>query len=193
MTLWAVIPVKPLAEGKSRLASALSPAARIRLNGNLFQRTLATVSAVFPSANIIVVTRDSSLRDIATAGGMHAIAEQGFELNAALYEAAASIPPGDGMLAISTDLPRLTAEDVFLMLTAEAAIAIAPDRAGNGTNALRTTPAACIPFRFGADSFANHISAAHDGGIPACVITRPGLAFDLDTESDLALCPPEFL
>jgi 2-phospho-L-lactate guanylyltransferase len=194
MTIWAVIPVKPLAEGKSRLANALSQEARLRLNAKLFKHSLAAVGAVFPPACIIVVSRDPALRDIATAGGMQAIAEQGFALNAALFEAAARIPPAAGMLAISTDLPNLTPEDVHAMLAEpESPVVIAPDRAGKGTNALLTMPAACIPFRFGPDSFASHLSAANARGIPACIVRRPGLAFDLDTEADLPLCPAEFL
>jgi 2-phospho-L-lactate guanylyltransferase len=194
MTLWAAIPVKPLAEGKSRLANALSPEARTRLNAKLFQHTLAVVSAVFPPAHIIVVTRDAALRDIATARGMRAIAEQGFELNAALNDAAASIRPTDGLLAISTDLPNLTPEDVSAMLEqTESPIAIAPDRAGKGTNALLTVPGACIPFQFGPDSLKAHLAAAEQRKIATQIITRYGLAFDLDTENDLAICPPEFL
>jgi len=194
MTIWAAIPVKPLAEGKSRLANALSQEARLRLNANLFKHTLAAVSAVFPPARIIVVTRDSALRDIAAAAGMQTIAEQGFALNAALFEAAASIPPAGGMLAISTDLPNLTPEDVLSMLAEpESPMVIAPDRAGKGTNALLTMPAACVPFRFGPDSFASHLSAATARAITARIVRRPGLAFDLDTEADLPLCPPEFL
>ncbi len=194
MTLWAAIPVKPLAEGKSRLANALDRNARIRLNANLFQHTLAIVNAVFPAANIIIVTRDPALRDLAAGRGMHAIVEQGFELNAALFEAAARIPPTDGMLAISTDLPNLTPEDVFSMLAeTESPVAIAPDQAGIGTNALLTLPAACIPFRFGPGSFAAHLAAAKASNLAACIIRRPGLAFDLDTAADLPLCPPEFL
>ena len=193
MTIWAAIPVKPLTEGKSRLANALSAETRARLNANLFQHTLAVVSTVFPPANIIIVTRDAALRDIATVRGMRSIAEQGFELNAALNEAAASIPPTDGMLAISTDLPNLTPEDVRAMLEqTESPIAIAPDRAGSGTNALLTTPAACIPFQFGRDSFKAHLAAAEQRKIATQIITRYGLAFDLDTENDLPICPPEF-
>lgn len=194
MTIWAAIPVKPLSEGKSRLANALSQETRIHLNARLFQRTLAAVSIVFPPAFIIVVSRDPDLRHIATSRGMQAIAEQGNELNAALFEAAALTPPTDGLLAISTDLPNLIPEDVRAMLAeTEPPVTIAPDRAGIGTNALLTIPAACIPFRFGPDSFARHLSAANEHGITARIITRPGLAFDLDTEADLPLCPPEFL
>jgi 2-phospho-L-lactate guanylyltransferase len=186
MKIWAAIPVKPLAEGKSRLAGALSPAARIQLNARLFRHTLDTVSAVFTPATIIVVSRDAALRDLATARGMQVIAEQGNELNAALYEAAALPPAADGLLAISTDLPNLTPEDVQAMLAEiEPPVVIAPDHARKGTNALLTIPAARIPYRFGPNSFARHLSAAAEHGITPRIITRPGLAFDLDIEADL--------
>jgi len=194
MKIWAAIPVKPLAEGKSRLAGALSLEARIRLNARLFRHTLDTVSAVFDPAHIIVVSRDSAPRDIAAARGMQVIAERGNELNAALFEAAAFIPPTDGLLAISTDLPNLSPEDVQAMLAElEPPVVIAPDREHQGTNALLTIPAARIPYRFGPNSFARHLAAAAEHNITPRTITRLGLAFDLDTEADLPLCPPEFL
>jgi len=194
MKIWAAIPVKPLAEGKSRLAEALSTDARIRLNANLFQHVLATVSAVFDPAHIIVVSRDAALRDMASARGTRIIAEQGNELNAALVEAAALPKADDGLLCVSTDLPSLTPEDLRAMLAAiETPIAIAPDRERKGTNALLTIPAACIPYQFGPDSFAKHLAGAATRGITASIISRPGLAFDLDTEADMALCPPRFL
>ncbi len=194
MKIWAAIPVKPLAEGKSRLAAALSPESRIRLNARLFQHTLAIVSTVFDPAHIIVVSREAALRDIAAAQGMHIIAEQGDELNAALDEAAAYPPASDGLLSISTDLPNLTPEDLHSMLQEiESPVAIAPDREQKGTNALLTIPAACIPYSFGPNSFSKHLSAAAERNIIARIISRPGLAFDLDTEADLPLCPDGFL
>jgi 2-phospho-L-lactate guanylyltransferase len=194
MKIWAAIPVKPLAEGKSRLAHMLSHEARIRLNAHLFRHTLDIVSAVFDPAYIIVVSRDAALRELAAARGARIIAEHGNELNAALVEAAALPTGGDGLLSVSTDLPSLTPEDLRAMLMAvETPVAIAPDRERKGTNALLTIPAACIPYRFGPDSFAKHLAVAATRGISASIISRPGLAFDLDTEADLALCPPKFL
>jgi 2-phospho-L-lactate guanylyltransferase len=194
MKIWAAIPVKPLAEGKSRLSAALSLQARMRLNANLFRHTLNTVSAVFDPAYIIVVSRDPTLREIAASLGTQTIAEQGNELNTALNEAAALTPADAGLLAISTDLPNLTPEDISALLAEiETPITIAPDRQQQGTNALLTLPAARIPFQFGPDSFAKHNSAALAQGITPRIISRPGLAFDLDTEADLALCPKEFL
>jgi 2-phospho-L-lactate guanylyltransferase len=193
MKIWAAIPVKPIAEGKSRLAGALSPHVRERLNAMLFSQTLDAVAAIFPAENIIVVSRDAALRTLATARGMNAIAEQGDALNAALCEAAAFVGQ-DALLAISTDLPEIKPAEVRAMLTqAEKpgrAVAIAPDRAQRGTNALFTAPAGCIPFSFGEESFAAHLAAAKDAGIEPTIIKRPGLAFDLDLPEDLPLCPP---
>ena len=190
MSLWAVIPVKPADEGKSRLAGALPPQARERLNITLFHRTLDTLGAILPAANIIIISRDGAFRDSAISRGMRAITEQGHTLNGALYEAA-RIVGHDAMLAISTDLPELTPDDVRAMLPAAdqpgRAMTIAPDRARHGTNALFTAPAACIPFRFGNDSFSVHLNAARDAGIEPGIITRPGLAFDLDLPEDLKL------
>ncbi len=40
MTLWAIVPVKPLRRGKSRLAGALSEDERTELNQTLLQHTL---------------------------------------------------------------------------------------------------------------------------------------------------------
>ena len=193
MTIWAVIPAKPAAEGKSRLAAALSPSARLELNLRLFEHTLAAVRAVFVPGHIIVVSRDTTLLGIAAAAGALALPEHGHDLNAALHQAAATLPSGYDALTISTDLPSLTPDDLHAMLAAPDAVSIAPDRAGTGTNALLTRPAACIPYSFGENSFALHKAAAARINVIPRIIRRPGLAFDLDMPEDLPLCPEIFL
>lgn len=193
MSLWAVIPVKPAAEGKSRLAPVLSPPARLQLNLHLFKHTLAKVGAVFPPARIIVVSRDEALLEIAALAGAQALREQGEGLNEALQQAAGMLLPGHALLTVSTDLPMLSPEDLHAMLAPGAMVAIAPDRTGRGTNALFTNPAGCIPYGFGADSFARHKAAAARIGALPRIVARPGLAFDLDLPEDLAGCPPHCL
>lgn len=189
MTIWAVIPAKPAEEGKSRLAGILSGAERFRLNRHLFRRTLATALTVFAPERIIVVSRDSALLGIAAAAGAQALTEHGHELNAALHQAAALPPQGDGLLSISTDLPNLTPDDLLAMLEQPSQITIAPDHAGSGTNALLTCPAACIPYCFGENSFTLHNAHAARLGITPRLISRPGLAFDIDTPEDFCACP----
>ena len=65
-------------------------------------------------------------------------------------------------------------------------VAIAPDRAGTGTNGLALRPPDAIAFRFRGSSFAAHRAAAEAAEVPMVEVHRPGLAFDLDTPEDLA-------
>jgi 2-phospho-L-lactate guanylyltransferase (CobY/MobA/RfbA family) len=65
-------------------------------------------------------------------------------------------------------------------------VAIAPDRAGTGTNGLALRPPDALGFAFGTDSLAAHREAAGDAGVALVEVHRPGLAFDLDTPADLA-------
>ena len=86
------------------------------------------------------------------------------------------------------DLPTLSSDDIRALLAAvprPAGVAIAPDRAGTGTNGLAMRPASAIPFRFGVGSFAAHAAATAEAGVSVAVVRRPGLAFDLDTPDDL--------
>ncbi len=195
MKIWAVIPAKPAEEGKSRLAEALTLAQRIHLNHYLFRRTLGIVCAVFPPERVLVISRDTTLLGIAAAVGAQALTERGEELNLALHQAADFPSLTGGLLAISTDLPDLTPDDLYALLAEPAEVTIAPDRAGLGTNALLTSPAACIPYRFGENSFALHCAQAARHNITPRIVSRPGLAFDLDTPEDLrahpGLIPPE--
>ena len=43
MTIWAIVPVKPLRRGKSRLAEMLSEDERAELNSRLLTHTLETL------------------------------------------------------------------------------------------------------------------------------------------------------
>ena len=189
MKLWAVIPAKPAEEGKSRLAEVLTIAQRTRLNRRLFRNTLGIVCAVFPPERVLVVSRDPALLGIAAAAGAQALTEHGDDLNQALHQAADFPLITGGLLAISADLPNLTADDLHALLAEPGAVTIAPDRAGQGTNALLTTPAACIPYRFGENSFALHCAEAARINIVPRVISRPGLGQDLDTPEDLRAHP----
>ena len=70
--------------------------------------------------------------------------------------------------------------------SASGGVAIAPDRAGTGTNGLALRPPDAIPMRFGVGSLAAHVAEAEAAAVPIAEVHRPGLAFDLDTPADLA-------
>ena len=65
MTLWAIVPVKPLRRGKSRLAGALSEDERTELNRTLLQHTLKTLTDIKELEEVLVISRDPQALTIA--------------------------------------------------------------------------------------------------------------------------------
>ena len=96
----------------------------------------------------------------------------------------------DSLVVLHGDLPNLRAPDVRALIDAvppgTPGVAIAPDRAGTGTNGLMLRPPGVLNFRFGPGSFAAHLAEAHQADVPIVSVNRAGLAFDLDTPEDLA-------
>lgn len=110
------------------------------------------------------------------------IADQGRGLNAEL-EAAARTVGNQRVLFLHADLPFVSAADIARMIEGAetAGAAIAPDHIGEGTNALALVDADGFTPLFGIGS-----QAAHRGVLPhAHIVECDGLAFDLDTQSDL--------
>ena len=58
MTIWAIVPVKPLRRGKSRLAGRLSEDERAKLNSLLLAHTLKTLTETPDIDEVLVVSRD---------------------------------------------------------------------------------------------------------------------------------------
>jgi len=83
-------------------------------------------------------------------------------------------------------LPLLEANDIQAMIDTgrDNAMVIAPDRRGEGTNALFLRRPELIPFRFGEGSFDAHCTLAEDAGVTPHILECEGLAFDLDTRED---------
>ena len=61
MTTWAIIPVKPLRDGKSRLAHLLSSNERAELTTNMLRRTLEVLNDVTDVFRTLVVSRDPAV------------------------------------------------------------------------------------------------------------------------------------
>ena len=88
MTLWAIVPVKPLRRGKSRLSKVLSENERTILNQNMLVSTLKILSSVNRIDNILVVSRDPAALTLAREYGARTVLEDGSpELNTALSRA----------------------------------------------------------------------------------------------------------
>lgn len=181
-----LIPMKPLANAKARLAQALSPPERRRLS-------LAMLADVIDAARdfdrVWILNSDRDAAALAAEHGVEGIPDPapGAGLNASLTAAThAAIAEGaTGVLIVSADLPSVRSDDLTA-LSASSHVAVAPDRAGTGTNALWREPGDLIDVAFGPNSLSAHAELARAAGAPALVVARPGLALDVDTPEDLA-------
>ena len=193
MTLWAIVPVKPLRRGKSRLAGTLSEDQRTELNRSLLQNTLKTFSDLKEVEEVLVISRDPQALAIARQYGARTVREDGQpELNTALRRATviAQVYATRGVLILPADLPLITRDDVLTLIERAGdppAVVIAPDRHGTGTNALLISPAGLIEYDFGDDSFHRHCQRAREAGARLEIVNLPTLGLDLDLPEDLEL------
>jgi 2-phospho-L-lactate guanylyltransferase len=197
MTLWAIVPVKPLRRGKSRLSGVLNEDERTALNHCLLANTLDVLAAVPWIEHTLVVSRDPQALALARIHGARTVQEKGLpQLNLALTRATvvAVNHAVQGVLVLPADLPLLTIEDVQALVERAnhpQVVVISPDRHGHGTNALLVCPAGRINYSFGAGSFERHCSLARKVGLRLEVCDRPNLALDVDHPEDLELVKDE--
>jgi len=193
MTLWAIVPVKPLRRGKSRLAGTLSADERASLNQRLLERTLQTLTALKEVEQVLVVSRDPHALTIARNFGARTVREDGQpHLNTALKRATviAQFYTTGGVLVLPADLPLMTREDVMKLVDRAVrppVVVIAPDRHQKGTNALLMSPPGLIEYDFGEDSFNRHCERARQAGARLEIVDLPTLGLDLDLPEDLEL------
>jgi 2-phospho-L-lactate guanylyltransferase len=191
MTLWAIVPVKPLRLGKSRLADTLSEDERADLNGRLLVHTLTALAAIPEIEHVLVISRDLAALALARSHGARTVQENGTpQLNVALARATLVVKNyhTHGVLIVPADLPLLTSQDVRLMLERAVdppVVVIAPDRHKEGTNGLLICPVGLIEYEFGPGSFQKHIAQAQKAGARLEIVDLPSLALDMDLPEDL--------
>jgi 2-phospho-L-lactate/phosphoenolpyruvate guanylyltransferase len=193
MSLWAIVPVKPLKRGKSRLAGILTEEERTQLNQDLLEKTLKTLSEIKELDQVLVVSRDAHALTIARNYGARTVQEDGQpHLNTALARATvvAQLHATRGILVLPADLPLLTPEDVLVLIDRAIqapVVVIAPDRHRKGTNALLMVPPGLIEYDFGDGSFERHCERARQAGARLEIVELPSLALDLDLPEDLEM------
>lgn len=191
MTLWAIVPVKPLRYGKSRLAGVLTEGERSDLNRILLIHTLDVLKAIPELEHVYVISRDPSALRLAREHGARTLLEDGSsQLNQALRLATvvAQSCVTQGVLIVPADLPLITEEDIRLILERgknPPVVVIAPDRHRQGTNALLVSPPGLIEYEFGPSSFERHCERALRANARLEVCEFPSLALDMDLPEDL--------
>jgi 2-phospho-L-lactate guanylyltransferase len=191
MTLWAIVPVKPLRRGKSRLSDVLTEDQRADLNRRLLIHTVNTLNNISDVVEVLVVSRDTEALSVAREHNARTLREDGApQLNVALERATqvAKSYRSHSVLVLPADLPQLTEEDIRVILESgkqPPVVVIVPDYHQKGTNALYMNPAGAIEYEFGEGSFDRHSQSALRAGVELKVCNLPSLAHDVDLPEDL--------
>jgi 2-phospho-L-lactate guanylyltransferase len=189
--LWAVVPVKQLAEAKHRLSRAFPPEFRRALAIEMLEDVLESLSRASGLAGIVVVTIDREMRRIARRRGARVLTEGATSGHTGAVTAAVRMLVAEGregMLTLPGDIPGVTAAEIDVLLRQHGpspAFTIAPAHDGRGSNAVISSPADLVPLAFGNDSFLPHLAAARRRGIEPQVVRLERLGLDIDNPEDL--------
>jgi 2-phospho-L-lactate/phosphoenolpyruvate guanylyltransferase len=193
MSLWAIVPVKPLRRGKSRLSGVLSEEERTFLNYTMLANTLKNLKAVPEVDQVLVISRDTAALAMAREFGARTVQEDGSsDLNTALRRAtvAAQFYAAQRVLILPADLPLVGKENIqqFIRLADRPpVVVISPDRRYDSTNALLVSPTGLIDYQFGPGSFQRHIDQANKYRVRIEICELAELTLDLDLPEDLDL------
>lgn len=193
MTIWAIVPVKPLRRGKSRLAGMLTEDQRTHLNRFLLENTLTTLNDVQEVEHTLVVSRDPAALALTREMGGRTVLEDGApQFNTAIKRAtlAAKAQGAHAVLILPADIPLITPAEIRAVLKAgkhPPVTVIAPDRRENGTNAMFVNPAGLFEYAYGPGSFQRHSERAAAAGAHLEIIRSEALGLDLDLPEDLEL------
>ncbi|ANP49708.1 2-phospho-L-lactate guanylyltransferase [Streptomyces griseochromogenes] len=183
-----VIPLKPLARAKSRLADTAADGVRPGLALAFAQDTVAAALACPVVADVAVVTDDALAgRELAALGARIVPDTPGSGLNAALTHGADAVRemrPGAAVAALNADLPALRPMELSRVLDAAAEFprAFLPDAAELGTTVLAASPGRALRPVFGTDSRVRHRTS---GATELRLTGVDSVRQDVDTGADL--------
>ncbi|WP_338673157.1 2-phospho-L-lactate guanylyltransferase [Streptomyces sp. SCSIO 30461] len=183
-----VVPLKPLALAKSRLAEAVGAMLRPRLALAFAQDTVAAALACPAVADVAVVTDDPLAAAELSAIGARIVPDTpAAGLNAALAHGADVVRagrPGAPVAALNADLPALRAAELALVLAAGAQFprAFLPDSAGIGTTFLAAGAGWELRPAFGGPSRNRHLRS---GAVEIAPAGTDSVRRDVDTADDL--------
>jgi len=191
MSLWVIIPVKPLNRAKSRLATVLSPEQRYEFAATMLRNVLAVSASAPQVTGTLVISRDTKALAIARDMGAKTVQESNrSDLNPALNRATEVVRAwgGQNVLILPADLPFVTIDDIDNIIDMSVdypGVVIATDREQDGTNALLVRPAGLFQYSYGVGSFGRHVDAAHLAGATVSYYESESMCLDIDVPADL--------
>lgn len=173
--------------GRGTSKTRLELNARSALAEAFLLDTLAAVGGAASVGAVVLVTSDMSAVERAAQEhpGLHVIGDPG-QLNPAVaagIAAAQDLRPGSPVIALTADLPALTAADLDGALAAAGDVpAMVGDRTGSGTTALLLPGGTGPEPAFGIGSREKHVTAGYR---PLDLPESSTLRLDVDTVDDL--------
>ena len=189
----ALIPVKSLRRGKSRLAAVLGADERRALVIAMLRKVVKECAAHGSIHAVCVVTADEEIAAMAEALGAGVIAEgEEAGLSAAVLAGlnAAREAGASRVLILPGDLPLLDQHELARIFEASAGgtrSVIVPCGRGDGTNGLLIPSLSDFAPDYGEASFARHFAHLTELGLQPVALRLPGIAVDIDEPDDLAL------
>lgn len=187
--LWVLVPVKEVTQSKQRLASVLYPDERDGLVLAMLRDVLTAIKGVDEFDGVLLVSRSQKAQALArdlvsdvfmeSAGSDHSRAV--IEANRYLKK----LHRVENSLALSSDVPRVTPDDIRQVIGRHEHISLVPNASGEGTNALLTSPPNAINCQFGGASLLRHIASADAAGLKARIVQNENIGHDIDDPNDL--------
>ena len=183
-----IIPMKPLSQGKSRLAQTLTAEQRADLALGMLRRVVLAIRSA-EIDNVWVVGGDDRVRELTQTLGVECLEELGDDLNDTLKKAfELAFQDGKSAMYVAGDLPFLKPADIHSMLQASRSqgnVTLAPARRDGGTNAILVPSGVPMKPELGHGSFMKHLIQAAKLETSVAINSSPGLGFDLDVVDDL--------
>ena len=187
-TVVPIIPMKPLAEGKTRLGRQFSQSQRADLAAGMLRRVISAIKGASIELFWVIGGDDRVTRLVRDQGGIW-LPEMGRNLNDTLSKAFATASgEGYSALYLPGDLPFIKPSDVINLIRSSARrnnITLAPARRDGGTNGILVPQGSFFEPELGQRSFAKHLAQAARMEVSVAICYSPGLGFDLDTVDDL--------
>jgi 2-phospho-L-lactate guanylyltransferase len=185
----AVVPIKAFRSAKSRLGAKLDPDQRAALSKASAIRVLTAFLECTTIDRRIAVVEDEETARLARKHHFETLLRPELPGQSAAVEAGFEEGRRHGaetVITVSADVPLTRARDIAQLLKPRGPVLVmVSNREGEGTNALRLSPAQPLRMHFGPGSLAQHRREAAAIGLAVKVIDNPRLRIDIDTPDDL--------
>lgn len=194
----AVIPVRGSSSAKTRLAPLFTEDERLALVWSMLRRLVGEIAASGVVDHTLIVTRDPQAvtENVLPSDDISVLLQpdnDGLSASLGLGRDWALAHGYDVLLVLPGDLPLIDAEDLRAIADVPGPLVVAPDRAEDGTNAMRIDLHCWDerPFRFqmGPGSCRHHLAEAAEVGRRGTPLFRAGIAHDLDSPRDWSDLP----